>query len=93
MQCGDDFPELEFEYEDTESHMNEIAELYSYTEVPEFQTNLRVSHRILCKHVVLILLLDAIKDQLISKCTLAGHRIAKIIVRKVSKLLAKLMYW
>ena len=42
-QCGDDFPELEFEYEDTESHMNEIAELYSYTEVPEFQTNLRVS--------------------------------------------------
>ncbi|XP_043223359.1 striatin-interacting protein 1-like [Amphibalanus amphitrite] len=49
-ECGDDFPELEFEYADTESHMNEIAELYSYTEVPEFQVNLRCFDELMSEH-------------------------------------------
>lgn len=34
-------PDLDFVYSDTDSHPNEIAELYSYTEQPEFQLNVR----------------------------------------------------
>lgn len=34
--------DLEFEYNDTDTHANEIAELYSYTEQYELQLNLKV---------------------------------------------------
>lgn len=37
-----DFPDIEFNYNDADSQDNEIAELYSYTEGPEFQLNLKV---------------------------------------------------
>ena len=33
--------DLEFTYADTDTHLNEIAELYSYTEHPEFQQNVK----------------------------------------------------
>uniref|UniRef100_A0A336LN51 CSON003707 protein n=1 Tax=Culicoides sonorensis TaxID=179676 RepID=A0A336LN51_CULSO len=36
-----DFPDLEFEYSDTDTNSNEIAELYSYTENNEFQLNVK----------------------------------------------------
>lgn len=39
---GMDCPDLEFVYSDTDSHPNEIAELYSYTEQNEFAQNVRV---------------------------------------------------
>lgn len=38
LQC----PDLDFIYNDTDSHPNEIAELYSYTEQGEFQQNTKV---------------------------------------------------
>lgn len=46
MEEGDcvndmDSPELDFVYDDCDSQANEIAELYSYTEHPEFQLNVR----------------------------------------------------
>lgn len=42
FQSGNgDFPDLEFSYSDTDTHINEIAELYSYTEHPEFQHNVK----------------------------------------------------
>ncbi|KAJ8951417.1 hypothetical protein NQ318_006846 [Aromia moschata] len=34
-------PDLEFVYDDTDTHINEIAELYSYTEQPELQVNVK----------------------------------------------------
>ena len=37
-----DCPDLDFVYDDADKHPNETAELYSYTEGPEFQTNIRV---------------------------------------------------
>lgn len=36
---GPDCPDLDFVYDDADCHINEIAELYSYTEQPEFQLN------------------------------------------------------
>ncbi|CAG4992534.1 unnamed protein product [Parnassius apollo] len=46
MEEGDcvndmDSPELDFVYDDCDSQINEIAELYSYTEHPEFQLNVK----------------------------------------------------
>ena len=38
-----DNPEIDFNYADADSFDNEISELYSYTECPEFQLNLKVS--------------------------------------------------
>lgn len=38
-----DCPDIEFCYNDADTAENEIAELYSYTEGPEFQLNLKVS--------------------------------------------------
>ncbi|CAH1103120.1 unnamed protein product [Psylliodes chrysocephalus] len=38
---GTDSPDLEFVYDDTDTHINEIAELYSYTEQPELQLNVK----------------------------------------------------
>ncbi|XP_021703867.1 striatin-interacting protein 1 homolog isoform X2 [Aedes aegypti] len=38
---GLEFPDLDFVYADADSHANEIAELYSYTEQVEFQYNVR----------------------------------------------------
>lgn len=35
----EDSPDIEFQYEDTDSHAAEIAECYSYTEQPEFLLN------------------------------------------------------
>ncbi|KFB39686.1 AGAP007902-PA-like protein [Anopheles sinensis] len=36
-----EFPDLDFVYADADSHTNEIAELYSYTELAEFQQNVK----------------------------------------------------
>lgn len=36
-----DFPDLDFIYSDADTHANEIAELYSYTENNEFQSNVK----------------------------------------------------
>ena len=33
-------PDIEFVYDDADSHVSELAELYSYTEHPEFALNL-----------------------------------------------------
>ncbi|XP_058820385.1 striatin-interacting protein 1 isoform X1 [Topomyia yanbarensis] len=38
---GLEFPDLDFIYADADSHANEIAELYSYTEQAEFQHNVK----------------------------------------------------
>ncbi|XP_018330391.1 striatin-interacting protein 1 isoform X2 [Agrilus planipennis] len=38
---GADCLDLDFVYADTDTHANEIAELYSYTEQPEFQLNVK----------------------------------------------------
>ena len=38
---GTDFLDLEFTYADADTHLNEIAELYSYTEHNEFQLNVK----------------------------------------------------
>ncbi|CAD6201279.1 GSCOCG00000081001-RA-CDS, partial [Cotesia congregata] len=38
-ECAD----LDFIYDDADTHVNEIAELYSYTEQYELQLNLKVS--------------------------------------------------
>uniref|UniRef100_A0A1B6KHM4 Far11/STRP C-terminal domain-containing protein n=1 Tax=Graphocephala atropunctata TaxID=36148 RepID=A0A1B6KHM4_9HEMI len=38
---GTDSPDLEFVYADADTYTNEIAELYSYTEQPEFQLNVK----------------------------------------------------
>lgn len=38
---GADSPDLDFVYDDTDSAANEIAELYSYTEQPEFLLNVK----------------------------------------------------
>ncbi len=35
---------IEFTYDDTDSYMNELSELYSYSEVPEFQTTRDLFH-------------------------------------------------
>lgn len=37
-----DCPDLDFVYDDADKHPNETAELYSYTEGPEFQSNIKV---------------------------------------------------
>jgi len=37
--CVDDSSELDFIYDDADTYANEISELYSYTEVPEFRKN------------------------------------------------------
>ena len=39
-----DTPIIEFTYEDTDSYSNELSELYSYSEVPEFQTTMDIFH-------------------------------------------------
>lgn len=38
---GSDCPDLDFFYNDSDTHQNEIAELYSYTEYNEFQLNVK----------------------------------------------------
>jgi hypothetical protein len=38
---GQECPDLDFAYDDSDSLVNEVAELYSYTEQPEFQLNLK----------------------------------------------------
>lgn len=35
-----DTPAIEFTYDDRDSYLSELAELYSYSEVPEFQTTM-----------------------------------------------------
>lgn len=39
--CYPDSPDLEFVYDDTDAHPNELAELYSYTEQTELQLNVK----------------------------------------------------
>lgn len=43
-----DSPEINFSYADSDTYENEIAELYSYSEGPEFQLNLKVSAFLFC---------------------------------------------
>uniref|UniRef100_A0A8D8SPD5 Striatin-interacting protein 1 n=1 Tax=Cacopsylla melanoneura TaxID=428564 RepID=A0A8D8SPD5_9HEMI len=38
---GRDSPEVKYIYDDTDYHQNEISEIYSYTEQPEFQLNVK----------------------------------------------------
>jgi hypothetical protein len=40
-QENHDYPDLHFTYADSDTLANEIAELYSYTEQPEFQNNVK----------------------------------------------------
>lgn len=47
LQGGTDSPDLEFVYADADIFNNEIAELYSYTEQPEFQLNVKVNFTII----------------------------------------------
>lgn len=47
LQGGTDSPDLEFLYADADIFNNEIAELYSYTEQPEFQLNVKVNFTII----------------------------------------------
>ena len=35
---------IEFTYDDTDSYLNELSELYSYSEVPEFRTTQDLFH-------------------------------------------------
>lgn len=44
--------ELEFFYEDADTYGNEISELYSYTEVPEFKRNLAAYEGLLAKWAI-----------------------------------------
>ena len=39
-----DTPAIEFTYEDRDSYLKELSELYSYSEVPEFQTTMDLFH-------------------------------------------------
>lgn len=41
QSVGQDCPDIAFAYDDTDGHMAEIAELYSYTEHPEFSKNVK----------------------------------------------------
>ncbi|XP_055707628.1 striatin-interacting protein 1 homolog isoform X3 [Phlebotomus papatasi] len=41
QSVGQDCPDIAFAYDDTDAHMAEIAELYSYTEHPEFSKNVK----------------------------------------------------
>lgn len=43
--------DLEFVYDDTDTHASEVAELYSYTEQYELQLNLKVLLFFLIKHL------------------------------------------
>lgn len=45
--CGLDILDLDFVYADSDLHINEIAELYSYTEQPEFQLNVKAFEEIM----------------------------------------------
>jgi len=37
-----DCPDLEYSYGDTDTHLCEMAELYSYSELNDYQTNVQV---------------------------------------------------
>lgn len=37
-------PDIDFIYDDADTHANEIAEFYSYTEQNEFQLNVKVKY-------------------------------------------------
>ena len=50
-------PDIDFSYDDSDSYENEIAELYSYSEGPEFQLNLKVSHLTVTATINMYLLL------------------------------------
>lgn len=39
-----DSPAIEFTYDDRDSYLNEMGELYSYSEMPEFQTTMDLFH-------------------------------------------------
>ena len=45
FQDGAECTDLDFIYDDADSHVNEIAELYSYTEQYELQFNVKVSEQ------------------------------------------------
>ena len=39
-----DAPSLDFEYADSDLYFSELSELYSYSEVPEFQNTIELFH-------------------------------------------------
>ena len=45
----EDSPDIEFQYEDTDTHAAEMAEVYSYTEQPEFSLNLAAFSELMAK--------------------------------------------
>lgn len=45
----DESSELDFIYEDSDTYPNEISELYSYTEVPEFKKNLAAYENVMTR--------------------------------------------
>lgn len=42
IQEESDCPDLEYNYGDTDTHLCEMAELYSYSELEDYQTNIQV---------------------------------------------------
>jgi hypothetical protein len=42
FQEESDCPDLEYNYGDTDTHLCEMAELYSYSELEDYQTNIQV---------------------------------------------------
>lgn len=58
MEC----PDLDFVYNDTDTHPNEIAELYSYTELNEFHLNVRVGSNVLSFLIISYLILSKIHN-------------------------------
>ncbi|KAF2359979.1 N1221-like [Trinorchestia longiramus] len=50
-----DCPEIDFTYADSDSYENEIAELYSYSEGPEFQLNIKAFESVCSEAKVLAL--------------------------------------
>lgn len=42
IQEESDCPDLEYNYGDTDTHLCEMAELYSYSELEDYQVNIQV---------------------------------------------------
>lgn len=46
IQEESDCPDLEYNYGDTDTHLCEMAELYSYSELEDYQTNIQVIRKL-----------------------------------------------
>ena len=58
-----DVPDLHFDYTDSDTLFNEIAELYSYSEVPEFQVIRGVFEQTLTKYFKTVSWIDLTREQ------------------------------